>query len=106
MQEMPNIRMEVTIPSERILSIMQDSYHAIGAEMEKSVKETMYKFAKGELKIDVSDVVERTLKASVENLVRDVVRKVFYEQTKDSSEIRKLLENITQETLKKAVKNL
>lgn len=104
MKDVPSIKMEVNIPGERIMSIMMDSYESIGKEMEKSVKETMWKFHTGELKIDVSDVVEQTMRSSVETLIKDVVRKVFYEQTKDGSEIRSLLENLAKETIRKAVK--
>lgn len=38
MMNVPSIKMEMNIPSERILSIMQDSYGLIVKEMEKPLK--------------------------------------------------------------------
>lgn len=100
----PSIKMEMNIPSERILSIMQDSYGLIVKEMEKTVKETMWKISTGEIKINIDGVVEETLKTSFESVIRDTVKKVFYEQTGNNSEIRKMLETLAQDTLKDSIK--
>ena len=106
MMDVPSIRMEMNIPSERIISIMQDSYGLIAKEMEKTVQETMLKVSTGKIKINIAGVVEETLKTSIESVIRDTVRKVFYEQTGQDSEIRKVLETLAQDTLKDAIKKL